>query len=288
MRILSRFLALVLLPLFWVICPPNAAGQVVTATIAAGAAPEAVAVNTVTNKIYVANFLSSNVTVIDGATNFTTTVPAGLNPVGVAVNEATNKIYVANRGDCSPLGKCQSRGSVTVIDGTTNSTTTVVDVNANGPRAVAVNSVTNQVYVANFWSGNVTVIDGATDSTTTVTDPHAVGLESIAVAVNTATKKIYVVNNNIDGFSNTTAGNVTVIDGATNATTTVTDPNAMTPYSVAVNSTTNKIYVANLGALTAANHGNVTVIDGATNSTTTIALDPNALDAPGRRSEPNH
>ena len=39
---------------------------------------------------------SSNVTVIDGATNHTTTVNAGTHPQAVAVNPVTNKIYVAN------------------------------------------------------------------------------------------------------------------------------------------------------------------------------------------------
>ena len=38
------------------------------------------AVNPVTNKIYVANYGSNNVTVIDGATNATTTVSAGTQP----------------------------------------------------------------------------------------------------------------------------------------------------------------------------------------------------------------
>ena len=37
--------------------------------------------NPVTNKIYVANQGSGNVTVIDGATNATTTVAAGLGPL---------------------------------------------------------------------------------------------------------------------------------------------------------------------------------------------------------------
>jgi YVTN family beta-propeller protein len=54
-----------------------AQAQSVTATITAGALPSAVAVNPVTNKTYVANQDSNNVTVIDGATNNTTTVPAG-------------------------------------------------------------------------------------------------------------------------------------------------------------------------------------------------------------------
>ena len=75
---------------------------------------------------------------------------------------------------------------------------------------------------------------------------------------------------------------MTVIDGATNNTTTVAVGND--PDAVAVNPNTNKIYVANCGCYgtTAAN---VTVIDGATNNTTTVAVgsDPNR-----RGGEPGH
>ncbi len=195
--------------------------------------------NPVTNKIYVANCSSNNVTVIDGATNATTTVAAGSSPYSVAVNPVTNKIYVAN----------YDSDNVTVIDGATNATTTVAA--GTTPFSVAVNPVTNKIYVANYGSDNVTVIDGATNATTTV----AAGTSPFSVAVNPVTNKIYVANYGSD--------NVTVIDGATNATTTVAA--GTSPYSVAVNPVTNKIYVANNGS------GNVTVIDGATNATTTVA-----------------
>ena len=66
---------------------------------------------------------------------------------------------------------------------------------------MAVNSNTNQIYVANLNSGNVTVIDGATNNTL----PVAVGTNPIAVAVNPNTNQIYVANSN--------SNNVTVIDG---------------------------------------------------------------------------
>src|SRR5438105_1903115 len=89
--------------------------QTVTATVGAGTQPQSVAVNPVTNKIYVANYTSNNVTVIDGVTNSTTTVSAGAQPYSVAVNPVTNRIYVAN----------ESSNNVTVIDGATNSTTTL-------------------------------------------------------------------------------------------------------------------------------------------------------------------
>ena len=251
---------------------PSVRSQTVTATISVGTAPEAVAVNKMTGKIYVANYLSHSVTVIDSTANSTTTVQAGLHPRAVAVNEATNKIYVANCG-----GLIFGAGSITVIDGLTNHTTMVVDPNASWPCSLAVNPTTNKIYVGNRLSGNVTVVDGATNSTTTVTDPNASGLGAVAVAINPVTNKIYVANNSTDHGGNN-PGNVTVIDGATDLTTTVTDPHAFGPNAVAVNTVTNRVYVTNLGDLRAysANHGNVTVIDGASNYAVTVS-DPNAL-----------
>ena len=75
-----------------------AGAQTVTATVAAVSAPVVVAVNPVTNKIYVANGDSGNVTVIDGASNAVdATVAAGTGPRTVAVNPVTNKVYVANK-----------------------------------------------------------------------------------------------------------------------------------------------------------------------------------------------
>jgi YVTN family beta-propeller protein len=187
-----------------------------------------VAVNPVTNKVYVANSGSSNVTVIDGATNDTATVTVGSHPGAVAVNPVTNRIYVANNNS----------NNLTVIDGATNDTTTVTA--GTVPYAVAVNPVTNRIYVVNRYSNNLTVIDGATNDATTVT----AGANPNAVAVNPVTNKIYVANSG--------SGNVTVIDGATNATTTMAA--GMTPSGIAVNPVTNRVYVANSGS------DNVTVV----------------------------
>jgi LGFP repeat len=54
-----------------------------------------VALNPVTNKIYVTNG-GGGVTVIDGATNTTTPVTTGNTPSAVALNPVTNKTYVTN------------------------------------------------------------------------------------------------------------------------------------------------------------------------------------------------
>src|SRR5713101_4159302 len=99
--------------LLWLVA--SAHGQMVTATVAVGSGPNAIAVNQATNKIYVANRVSNNVTVIDGATNNTMTIGAGSGPAAVAVNTVSNKVFVAN----SPSN------NVTVIYGFNNFTSTL-------------------------------------------------------------------------------------------------------------------------------------------------------------------
>ena len=255
--------------------------QHLIATVPVGTNPGLLTVNSVTNKIYVVNDLCndnqtcgpSTVTVIDGASDSTTTVDVGIAGISFpAVNSVTNKIYVANGcGSILPCGS--SPGTVTVIDGASNSTATVnVGYYTGG---VAVNLVTNKIYVTNSCGndpncnsqGTVTVIDGATNGTTTVN----VGFGPLGVAINPVTNKIYVANNFCANFvSCGSPGTVTVIDGVTNTTTTVTV--GVSPVFAAVNSVTNKIYVSNLcgNDLNCQSFGTVTVIDGATNLTQTI------------------
>src|ERR1044071_5605131 len=110
--------------------------ETLTATIGTGGSPNAIAVNPATGKVYVANFNSGSVTIIDGATNTTNTITVGANPYSIAVNPVTNKIYVPHAS------------GISIIDGPTNSVTTLSA--ASGLRAVAVNSVTNKIYLANF------------------------------------------------------------------------------------------------------------------------------------------
>jgi DNA-binding beta-propeller fold protein YncE len=78
--------------------PVGPGGTTHNPAIAVGSEPEGVAVDPDTDMIYVANFGSDNVTVING-NNWTTsliTLPAGanLNPNSVAVDPVTNTVYV--------------------------------------------------------------------------------------------------------------------------------------------------------------------------------------------------
>lgn len=226
--------------------------QTVTATLPVGTAPRAIAVNLVTDTIYVANYGSApgsadgSVSAINGATNAVTTLVSGsANPSAIAVNSATNKIYVANNGS----------SNITVIDGVTGNTNSVGV--GSSPIALAVNPITNKIYVANTGSSNVSIIDGLTNTACTV----ATGASPISLAVNPLTNKIYIAN----GGDNT----VTVLDGATSRTTSVNL--GAVPSALAVNAVTNEIYVATLGAGTSS-PGSLAVIDGATNTVATVSV----------------
>src|ERR1017187_1223405 len=267
----ARCFQFVLLIFSLAVALPSAVAQVTVATVSAGNSPFGVAVNSITNKTYVANQDDNTVTVIDGATNNTTTVPVGVYPYAVAVDSATNKIYVAN--NCGNNPNCSDFGTVTVIDGATNNT---IDVNVGVyPYAVAVDSATNKIYVANYCgsdltcssSGTVTVIDGATNNTVTVN----AGFSPEDVEVNAVTNQIYAVNYCGSDPTCFSAGTVSVIDGTTNnVVNTVTV--GFFPYFAAVNSVTNQIYMANDcgNDVNCQSLGTVTDNDGTTSNTTTV------------------
>jgi DNA-binding beta-propeller fold protein YncE len=253
-------------------------GQVVTATLPSDVFPYSIGINTVTNKVYVANNCGTDihcqsdgtVTVIDGATLTQQSVSTGIYPYGVAVNGVTNKTYVAS---CGTDPSCSSAGQVTVIDGATLHTQNVT-VGTN-PDWIAVDSNTNKIYVSNLGCNalpcnvpsSVTVIDGTTLGTSTV----PVGYSPWSLAVDATHNKIYVaVVCGTDG--NCGHGGVTVIDGTTLSTQFVAAQ--ITPLRLAVNETTNKIYVANnCGSdSNCRSNGSLTVIDGNTLQTQTVNI----------------
>ena len=70
-----------------------------THTISAGAEPFGVAADPAVRTVYVTNYGSGSVSVIDEATNtVTATVPVGSGTSGVAVDSAARTAYVANSG----------------------------------------------------------------------------------------------------------------------------------------------------------------------------------------------
>jgi YVTN family beta-propeller protein len=255
----------------------------VIATVPVGVYPGDVGVNAATDRVYVANTGSNNVSVIDGATNaVVATVPVGNAPYGIGVNAATDRVYVANQTSNNvsvidgainavvatvPVGNHpwgvgvnaatdrvyvtnQNSNSVSVIDGAINAVVATVPV-GSGPYGIGVNAATDRVYVANGGSNNVSVIDGAINTVVATVPVGPVGNAPVGVGVNAATDRVYVTNQNNNSVS--------VIDGAANAVV-ATVPVGNAPQGVGVNAATDRVYVANTGS------NNVSVIDGVANA----------------------
>jgi len=229
----------------------------VTATVNVNLQPSAMAVNSVTNKIYVVNYCGTDpacqspgtVTVIDGTTLTTTTVHVDALPGAVAINALTNQIYVANSCGDDPVN-CGDGGTVSDIDATNGNRVTEIPV-GNGPTVLAVDAVTNQIYVVNNTDSSVSQIDGGSNQ---VVNGFRIGTghsSPKAISADSATNKIYV----IDPITST----VTMIDGVTSTTTRLGLPPGSTPQALAVNTVTNLAFTANGGGVP----GTASVVAGA-------------------------
>ncbi len=115
-----------------------------------------VAVNSRTNKIYLTNYGSNRISVINGTTNQVIKHIDGVaRPLRVAVNSRTNKIYVSNNDS--------GANSVTVIDGVKDKVMNVIT-GFNLPRDIVINEKTNVILVSNNGNNTMTAIDGYNDT----------------------------------------------------------------------------------------------------------------------------
>ncbi len=191
---------------------------------------ESIAVGT---NLYVLNFLSASVSVINTLTN---TV---IDTIGVGTQTWSGAIvgtdlYIANAG----------AGTVSVIDTLVNTVTDTISVGPSSPRAMTL--VGTDLYVLKYFSANVTVIDTLTN---TVTDTISVGTyPEMGVIMGT---DLYIIN--------TLSDNVSVIDTLTK---TVTDTIGVGDSPADATSIGTNIYTTNGDADT------VSVIDTLTNTVT--------------------
>lgn len=185
-------------------------------------------VNPSSNRLYVANYISGQVSSVDLSLNTDYPHPKQIGvwskPVALALNRTTGKLYVVID---------DARGPIAVIDTATDTASFLNPAgHAQGPRAVAVNTRTNKVYAA--FTNEVVVIDGATNAMTFVPTPTAV-----AIGIDESRNKILVPS---------AGGALAVIDGATHAVTTVAIPSGAT--AVDVNPNTGIAYVVGASGIT--------------------------------------
>jgi YVTN family beta-propeller protein len=228
--------------------------------IAVGGNPYQVAVNPVTNRVYVSNVGASEVAVLDGANNaILALVNAGGPTTVTVVNPKANRVYVSR---ITTLGS-----RILALSGGN----TVVDTSGGGgfrPTGMAVDTARNRVYVAAnscfFDPQQVTLVcspigevqlfalNGDSLGEVLAIADSTPG-QGRGMAYNPATGRIYVA------VSNGSVDTVRVIDAAT-LTAIDSIEVGSGAFGVAVNPVTNRIYVTN------ETDGTMSVIDGATNA----------------------
>ncbi len=231
-----------------------------------------IAIDPDSNEIYVTNYGSNDISVVDGATiAAVATIRLAFYAREVAVDQTGRRWYVTNwlgnNVRCyepatatlvwdqtvgySPgeIRACNSVAGVTVdrLYVTLPDTNTLVVLDlatgnpldtlivGSSPRGVTVNEVTDRLYVANNASRSVSVLEA---STGTSLETIAFPWSPLDVEVNHETNMIYVT---------TWMGMLYAVDGATN---TITDSICLSgtwePNYIAINEQTNRIYVTGL------------------------------------------
>jgi len=242
---------------------PRDAAVVTTLTLEPdGSQPVALAVNSSTGRIYVANAGSGNVSVIDGASSTViATIPVGPSPRGIAVDPMVNRVYVANSGS----------NEVTVIDGESNEVVANLLVGKE-PWDLATDPNTGRVFITNRSSDTVTAIDGRHNF---VIGTVSVGDLPTEVAVNPDTGRVYVACNG--------SGHLAVVDAVSNlliATLPLTSGSSIEAWDVAVDSSSNRVYVVISAAEAGdADAGAIAVIDATNNSLAASIAIPSPAEA---------
>ncbi|MCI4316979.1 MAG: YncE family protein [Thermoplasmata archaeon] len=190
----------------WVATPPScldeytpishSVGLNLTAAVPVGMDPFGVAVDNLTDDVFVTNTGSDNVTVVSGSTAVAVAnITVGTAPYGVAYDWASNDIYVANGGS----------NNVTIISGATLS---VVGTVAAGSRPIGIvcDPLDGKVFVANSGSANVTVLS---DASNTAVGSVSTGNGSYGIALDNASDSVYVTNEG--------ANNISVVNASTDS-----------------------------------------------------------------------
>ncbi|MEU6586998.1 YncE family protein [Nocardia sp. NPDC046763] len=233
-------IAAVAVVLMWPKPPQHGSPAFTVRPVAVGKSPQGVAVDPMTHNVYVANFSSGTVSVLDGTTSaVTATIENIPGAMGVAVDPQTRTVYVSDYADA---------GKVFVVDANTNTVTANIAVGAN-PDEIAVDPRTHLVYVTNatvdpLAEGQTGVRVASKPGSVSVIDPRAravtatigVGLRPITVMFDADRSRLYV--------GNETDNSVSVIDVSTD-TVAATVAVGRAPLGLALDHRSGTLYVAN-------------------------------------------
>lgn len=156
-------------------------GWKVNATIGVGAFPSTLGYDPQHNKLFVANYNSGNLSILNATTNKVIgNVAVGTNPLWIAVDTAKGSVYVANAGS----------NNVSVINDTTDLVTTTISA-GNRPTGAMYDPTLGEIFVVNTNGDDVSVISDATNA---VVATIPVGSHPGGIAFDPALDEMFVVN----------------------------------------------------------------------------------------------
>jgi YVTN family beta-propeller protein len=183
------------------------------------------------------------------------TIPVGNNPIGVAVDPMNDIVYVADNAELTNNGAANGADTVNFFSGNGQAPFGVNYIYypaGRGPSEVAVDLVTDQLSFPPITFSNAYVTNNSNDSVSVIQNFSSspsftipVGKQPAGIAANSMTNLVYVAN-----FQDST---VSVIHGSNDQrqecsvclTVVATIPVGRLPVGVAVNPTSNLIYVTN-------------------------------------------
>ncbi len=201
---------------------------------------EDIAVNPSTNKIYTTNTLNmvGMLVEIDGSSNsISKNIDISKNPGNIAIDSKNKKMYIATQDNVDVIDTSDNmlgiEGSVSIVGIRDGSKITA---NPNTERTYVSDSSndTTKVHVINIMS-LVETTSLPIDVFSGLSKNGSVG----GLAINPNTNKLYI------GYSDSDSGEakVVVVDGETNTVDSVISLGQTSVYDIAVNSSTNKVYV---------------------------------------------
>jgi YVTN family beta-propeller protein len=190
----------------------------IVASVPVGAGPKGIAVDLQSNRVYVSLFDDSSIAVVDAKTNQTIAIwntRSRAHANGIAVTGS--RVFVALR----------ESASVAILDAATGS---LIGSTAVGGMPYGVGAANNRVWVANFAAGSVSVLDATT--------------RNVVATTNVGNDPSFVVPDGTRAFVSYYGGGIAII-GSDGTLMKRFDPLGTGAFGIALNATTNRLYVTN-------------------------------------------
>lgn len=187
----------------------NTATKVIK-SVTVGTTPIGLSTSSNANLVYVANFGSANVSVVNVLTNtVVATIPVEASPMGVTISADGKSVYVTNSGS----------NSVSIIDAVTNKVISTVSVGQT-PEGISISPDGSLVYVMNVNDNTMSVINTTTNLVSTISNINN-GQYSIGNFVSGCSPVTFTITVNPQSppvvTTNAVTGNISACVGTTSA-----------------------------------------------------------------------